>query len=120
MLAVGATVRVSIVPIMRSAAYHALKLKTKLSDALALQAYFLELNKTCVEANQSFGQAKKDKILQKQEKLRVLFTKLSDKLKIDSVKASRESLTDMKKDNATLTLGNINSEIDNSGFDGFL
>lgn len=116
-IAVGATVLVSIIPVTRSTVYFVLKARTKISDALALQAYFLELNKSCVEANSAFDQAKKDQILKKQEKLRALFVRLSDKLKVDSARASKESLSDLKKDNATLTLGDTKSEINNSGFD---
>lgn len=115
--AVAVTVLLAIVPVTRSLVYHAYRMKSKLSDALALQAYFLELNKSCVEANNTFDRNKKDKILAKQEKLRILFTKMSDKLKVDVARANRDSTIDRKKDNASLTLGDTRREVDSAPYD---
>jgi len=115
--AVAITVLLAVVPVTRTLIYQIYRMRTKLSDALALQAYFLELNKSCVEANSAFDAKKKEKILKKQENIRVLFVRMSDKLKVDTAKANRESSIDKRKDNASLTLGNTRSQIDNSPYD---
>lgn len=115
--AVAVTILLAIVPVTRSLVYHAYRMRTKLSDALALQSYFLELNKSCVEANSTFDRSKKDKILMKQEKLRILFLKISDKLKVDVARANRDSAIDRKKDNASLTLGDTRKQVDSSPYD---
>lgn len=117
---VAITVLLAVVPVTRSLVYHAYRMRSKLSDALALQAYFLELNRSCVEANTAFDSAKKEKILRKQEAVRALFLKLSDKLKVDVAKSARDSAMDRKKDNASLTLGDIRHQVDTSPYDVLL
>lgn len=119
-LAVAAAVLVGIVPVTRTLVYHFFRMKTKLSDALALQAYYLEINKTCVEANQTLDPKKKESILKKQQAVQLLFMKMSAKLKNDNAKALRDSIEDKKKDNATLTLGDTRSQIDNSSYGDLL
>ena len=115
--AVVITVLIAIVPVTRALIYQIYRLRTKLSDALELQAYFLELNKSCVEANSSFDRNKKDAIIKKQEAVRTLFLKLSNKIKVDVSRATRDSLLDKKKDNSVLTLGNTKSQVDSSPYD---
>lgn len=114
---VAISVLLAVVPVTRALVYQVFRMRTKLSDALALQAYFLEINKSCVEANTAFDAAKKEKILKKQENIRVLFTRLSDKLKVDVAKATRDSSLDRKKDNASLTLGDTRRQIDSAPYD---
>lgn len=118
--AVAITVAMAIVPVTRSIVYNVFKMRTKLSDALALQAYFLELNKACVEANREFDSKRKEKILKKQENIRVLFMKLSDKLKVDTARSERDGAIALKKDNSTLTVGETKKQVDNSSFDFLL
>lgn len=118
--AVVLTVLIAIVPVTRALIYQIYRLRMKLSDALELQAYFLELNRTCVEANSSFDSAKKAKILKKQEAVRSLFIKLSDKIKVDVARATRDSSIDKKKDNSVLSLGDTRAQVDSSPYDFLL
>lgn len=118
--AVAFATLVGIVPVTRSLAYQFYRLRTKLSDALALQAYFLELNKSCVEANRTFDKAQKEKILKKQDAIRVIFLRLADKIKVDNARAERDSTADRKKDNAPLSIGNTKDQVDNAPYDGLL
>jgi hypothetical protein len=117
---VAATVVVAIVPVTRELIYQFYRLRSKLSDALMLQAYFLELNKACVEANKEFSTEKKSKILKKQEYTRALFIRLADKIKVANAHAERDSASDRKKDNATLTLGDTRHDVDSSSYDVLL
>jgi len=114
---VAITVLLAVLPVTRALVYQGYKMRTKLSDALALQAYFLELNKTCIESNSSFDSKKKEKILRKQESIRTLFLRLSDKLKVDVARSVRDSAIERKKDNATLTLGDTRKQIDEAPYD---
>ena len=114
---VAITVLLAVLPVTRALVYQGYKMRTKLSDALALQAYFLELNRTCVESNSSFDAKKKEKILRKQESIRTLFLRLSDKLKVDVARSVRDSSIERKKDNATLTLGDTRKQIDEAPYD---
>lgn len=102
-IAAVATVAVMIVPVTRSCIYRIYKMRAKLSEALALQAYFLELNKASIEANKNMDSEKKKKVIKKQEAVRKMFLKLSDKLRIDNAKAARESEKEKAKDDKKLS-----------------
>lgn len=109
-------VAISIVPITRTLIYQFYNLRRKLSDSLNMQAMFLELHKTCVEANTDFTKEKKEKILRKQDALRKTMLKLADKIKVTDVKASRQTASDLNKDNKLMTFDNVKKDIDNSDF----
>ena len=57
----------AIVPITRALIYHLYNLRSSISSELDLQAAFLEMNKSCIEANDAFTEDKKKKIISKQE-----------------------------------------------------
>lgn len=116
MVGVGAitAIALSIIPLTRKLIYFFKNLKRKLSETLATQAYFLELNKNCVEYNNTLDPKKKKKILQKQDKLRKLFLSLSDKLKIADARAIQGTHRDLSRDNKTMTLDNMRDEVSDS------
>lgn len=113
-IAAVSIVALAIIPITRELIYHFYNLRANLSHELEVQANFLEMNRTCVEANAAFTEEKKSKILAKQEKLRKTLLKLSDILRVKEVKAKRESKRDIAKDNANITVDNIRSDISDS------
>lgn len=98
-------VALSVVPVTRSIVYRIYRLRMKLSDALAMQAVFLEMNKCRVKARQDIDKEKVKKILDKQEKLRQLFLKISDKLKVEDSKAGKSAANDLQRDNRHMTFG---------------
>ena len=107
-------VALAIVPITRELVYHFYNLRANLTNELEIQANFLEMNKTCVEANDAFTEDKKKKILTKQENLRKKLLKLADMLRVKEAKASKESKRDIEKDNALLTVNGLRDDISNS------
>jgi hypothetical protein len=107
-------VALAIVPITRELVYRFYTTKSNLSDCLAQQAYFLEMNRTVVEANSDFTQKKKDAILLKQEKIKNLCLKLSDKLRVTHIKEVDSGRAQLQNDNKLLTLDGIKKEISNS------
>ncbi|HAU85643.1 MAG TPA: hypothetical protein DCW90_09100 [Lachnospiraceae bacterium] len=109
-------VAMSIVPITRTLIYYFYNLRRKLSDSLMMQAMFLELHKTCLEANQEFTKEKRDKIIAKQEKIRVLMVKLADKLRVTSVKANQMTKRDLEKDNRLMTFDTVKKDVDSESF----
>jgi len=118
--AVAIPVILGIVPLTRSLIYQFFRLRTKLSDALALQAYYLELNKSCVEANQTFDAKKKESILKKQAAVQVLFMKLSYVIKVNNVNAQREAQAERMKDDSTLKISDMKNQVDNSSYNDIL
>lgn len=110
-------VAMSIVPVTRSLIYHFYNLRRKISDSLMMQAMFLELHKTCLETNTEFTKEKRDKIIAKQDKIRVLLVKLAEKIRVTDVKAAQASQKEIKKDNQLMTFDNIKNDVDNGSFD---
>lgn len=110
-VATVAAAAIAVVPITRELVYQFYKIKSNLSDCLAQQAYFLELNKAAVEANTSFTDKKRSNILSRQEKVKNLMLKLSSKLRVDHIKATSASKQMLARDNRMLTLDNIEQEV---------
>ena len=108
------TVALSIVPITRELIYQFYNTRRKLSDALLVQAYFLEINKAVVEANTEFTAEKKEKILKKQENLIKILRNLGDKIKVSNVKADRDSKKQMSDDNKKMSVNSQKKEVDDS------
>ena len=113
-IAAVSMVALAIVPITRDLIYHFYNLRANLSNELEVQANFLEMNRTCVEANDAFTADKKKKILTKQENLRKKLLKLSDLLRVKEAKATKDSKRDIEKDNALLTVNTLHDDISNS------
>lgn len=107
-------VALAIVPVTRSLIYHVYKARTDISNSLMLQAHFLEMNKTCVEANQAFTQEKKVKILKKQEGMRKGLLRMAEILKVKSTKSRRDTKKKLEKDNKELSLSSIQKSVDDA------
>lgn len=99
-------VALSIIPVTRSIIYRIYRFRMKLSDALAMQAVFLEMNKCRVQARQDIDKEKIKKILDKQEKFRQAFLKISEKIKVEDSKAGKAAANDLQRDNRHMSLGN--------------
>lgn len=109
-----ALVAMAIVPVTRELIYQFYSFKSNLSEALAEQAYFLEMNKANVESNSSLTVQKKKEVLRKQEQLREKLLRLSDKLKVKhnmSIDASKKLISN---DNKLLTIDRIKRETDST------
>ena len=107
-------VAAAIVPVTRELVYRFYNMKRKLSDTLAQQAYFLEMNRAIVESNMNFTVEKKKKILDKQEKIKKKLMILSEKLRVDDVKSDESAKRQLNAENKNLTVQNIRKEIDDS------
>lgn len=108
------SVALAIIPVTRELIYRFYNIKATLSDSLAQQAYFLEMNKTVVEANSTFDKQKKKLILMKQEKVKNLCLRLSEKLRVTHVKSVDAGKASITNDNRLLTLDNVKKEVNNS------
>ena len=107
----------AIVPVTREIIYQIYNFRGKLSENLAMQAKFLELNKTCVESNVNLTSDKKHSILKKQEDLAKQLQKMSDAIRVKSSKSIMDSKREIQKDNKMLSIDNIKDEISNSPFE---
>lgn len=102
----------SIVPVTRRAIYLIYKVRNDLSMSLDAQAKFLEMNASCLEANAVMDAKKKQKVVEKQKKMVSTLRKISDKLRINSVKAAASSQQEMNKDNIDIATGTNNTNAD--------
>lgn len=116
LIGLGAIVSVAlaIVPVTRELVYYYYNIRSNLSDCLAQQAYFLEMNKSVIEANSDFTQKKKDSIILKQEKIKNLCLRLSEKLRVNHIKSVNSAKATLQSDNKLLTLDNIKQEVNDS------
>lgn len=104
------------IPVIRELVYQFYNLRSKLSESCELQATFLEMNKLRLEADNEINPAKKSKIIERQERARERFAKLSDRLRVGGVQTRKQASSEIKKADDMLSLNNIRSEIDNSPF----
>ena len=118
-ISVAVAILTIIIPLLRSLVYHFYALRTKISDALALQATYLEFNKTCLEANQMMDQEKRTKVIRRQENVKRMFERMSEKLRVDMVTANKKSKTDLEKEDKKFKKTEIRNDIDNA-VGGFL
>lgn len=105
-----------IIPFTRRLIYHFENMKGKLSESLAAQAYFLEMNKASVESNSAFDAKKKKEILDKQDRMRKLLISLSDKLRVKYTKAISTTKKDLDRDNKRLSIDGLKKEVSDSDF----
>lgn len=107
----------AIVPLTRELIYRFYHMRSNLAQSLELQAEFLEMNKTCLEANDSITTEKKKKILEKQNKTRLRLLKLADIIRVKNAKGMNETKKDLNDDNKLLSINNLQDEISNSPFE---
>lgn len=110
-------VALAIIPITRKLIWLYWRMRGDISRSLEYQAKFLEMNRTCVEANNEFTEEKKAMILKKQESQRQVLLRIADALKIKDEKAIKEADRDLAKDNKSMKVSDIKSDISNSPFE---
>lgn len=108
---------IAIIPITRAVVYQVYFLRGNISEQLEIQAQFMEMNKTCVEANSALTVQKKKEIVAKQEKLVKTLRKLSDVIRVKSSKSVEVTTKETKNENKNLTIDSIKDEVSNSDFE---
>lgn len=108
---------IAIIPITRAVVYQVYYLRGSISEQLDIQAQFMEMNKTCVEANSALTVQKKKEIVAKQEKLVKTLRKLSDTIRVKSSKSVEVATRETKNENKSLTIDSIKDEVSNSDFE---
>ncbi len=108
---------IAIIPITRAIVYQVYYLRGNISEQLDIQAQFMEMNKTCVEANSALTVQKKKEIVTKQEKLVKTLRKLSDVIRVKSSKSVEVTTKETKNENKNLTIDSIKDEVSNSDFE---
>jgi len=107
----------AIIPVTRAVVYQVYYLRGNISEQLEIQAQFMEMNKTCVEANSALTVQKKKEIVAKQEKLVKTLRKLSDVIRVKSSKSVEVTAKETKNENKNLTIDSIKDEVSNSDFE---
>lgn len=107
----------AIIPVTRAVVYQVYFLRGNISEQLEIQAQFMEMNKTCVEANSALTVQKKKEIVAKQEKLVKTLRKLSDVIRVKSSKSVEVTTKETKNENKNLTIDSIKDEVSNSDFE---
>lgn len=104
----------SIIPITRALVFNFYKLRGDISKNLELQAKFLEMNKTCLDANMEIDVVKKKKIIAKQDAMRKNLLRMADILRVKSAKATVAAKKEIEANNKSLSINSIREEISGS------
>lgn len=115
-VAVTSVVALSIVPVTRKLVYTFQDMRGRIAEDLELQAYFLELNKATLEANTTRDAEKNKKIIEKQEKTRLKFLRLADKLRVKSVRAEELAQKNIDNENRGISIDSMHSDVDDNDF----
>ena len=104
----------AIVPITRELIYQVYKMRGNLSNMLDCQVNFLEMNKTCIEANQAMTTEEKSRILSRQNALKNKLSRLADTVRVKSNRAVIDARKDLHNANSMLSIDGLRNEISNS------
>ena len=104
----------AIVPITRELVYQVYNIRKNVSQELELQAGFLEMNRVAVENNESLSPAERLKVLQKQEKLAQQLRRISSKLRVEAVTATKKAKQDLESDNKEMSMQRTKADVENS------
>lgn len=108
---------ISIVPITRAIVFQVYSFRANLSEHLDIQANFMEMNKTAVEANNTITVQKKKAIVDRQEKLVKTLRKLSDTIRVKSSTSIEATKRETKNDDKNFSINSIKDEVSNSDFE---
>lgn len=98
---VGGTIL--LISVLRALVFYFYYARTRLSEELALQSKFLELN-TANVSNKNLPASEKKKIIERQKAMSKTLASLSDKLRVNEKKAQETAVKELKKDDAKWTL----------------
>lgn len=116
-LAAVSLAALAVVPITREIIYRIYKIRGTLSRSLELQATFLEMNRACLEANNTLDVTKRNKIIEKQKNLTKKLRSLADFIRIKNAKADVDSKRELANDNKMLSINNLRDEVSNSSLE---
>ena len=81
---------------------------------LDCQVNFLEMNKTCIEANQAMTTEEKSRILSRQNALKNKLSRLADVVRVKSNRAVTDTQKELHNANSMLSIDGLRNEINNS------
>jgi hypothetical protein len=108
----------SIVPITREIIFFGYYSRMKLSDFLEQQASLIDANRNGLD-NFVGSPTEKKNIIHKQEALANKLRRLSDRVKVNRSAAEREATVNLKKENKTWTLGDVQTQVATDRNNGF-
>ena len=74
----------------------------------------MEMNRIAVQNNDSMDPAQKKKVLDKQQNLAQRLRRLSSKLRVDAVTATKKGQKNLESDNKEMTMAKTKEDIENS------
>lgn len=104
----------AIVPISREIVYRVYNTRKNISNALELQAQFLEMNKASVEHNENLSPDKRAKVVQRQANLANKFRQIASKLRVDTETGIKTGNAKLKKDNGSFDLKTTTADAESS------
>lgn len=109
---------VAVIPLMRELIFAFYYSRVRISEYLDHQAKLIELNKANIEASTLPSKEKKE-VLRKQQAQADKLAKLSDKIRVESVKTQAKASSEIKQENKKWTLGEVQSQFASNDSNGF-
>lgn len=113
-VATVSAVALAIVPVTRELIYQIYNIRVNLSEALDMQAKFLEMNSDALQYKETIDPVKRKKIAGKQKNIAKTLRAWADKFRVSSAKSITSSKKEIEKDNKRLSLDSLRSDVDNS------
>jgi len=99
------------IPIIRELIFYFYFVRMKISDYLDQLSMYIKINEVEVRSNPEFNEAKKKEILEKQDKWIERLEYLSDKIRVNQVKAEVEAKEEIKKENSKVNVKKVKDTI---------
>ena len=102
-----------IIPLMRNVTYFLYNVKSTLSESMAIQAQFIEMNayKLQYSTTSELDDKQKAKTVAKQLKIAEKLKKFSNKIALDHKKAAKDSIKMVADDSKKMTINDIKNEL---------
>lgn len=107
-----------LVPIIRELIFGFYYSRMKVSDYLAQQAALLEINKQSIQASNAPAK-EKNEIIKKQARQIDKLRKMSETIKVDRVMSDHKASIELKKENKTWTIDDVQSQSASTDTNGF-
>jgi len=103
---------VLLVPVVREIIFYFYYSRMKISDLLKQQAALIEINKANVQANTTFSATRKKEVIENQDAAIRRFESMNDMIKINHTTTQTKSIQELKEENSSWKLGDVQPKSD--------
>ena len=110
---IGAAIILGLIPVLREAVFYFYNIRMKISNYLDQLVMYIKINEVEVKNNPEFDASKKADIIKKQNKWIEKLEWLSDKIRVNQIKAESEAKEQIKIENKKINVDEVKKDIIN-------